>query len=199
MRTCSWIELTLFALLLVGAGSRTQASAQQAPALRPLRVDDYFALKNVGGPRVSPDGAWVAYTVRAQDLENMYAERDRLALGCRWPWERSVSHRRVVGEAGDHHRVDHQVPWQKPVERIHVEVMRARSIVDPVLEQLEAREAGLIERQVVRSPVAELGKRLQSEICEGLHPCLEDRRRLAVALQMYAAELSCSVVHVEVH
>lgn len=54
MRTCSWIELTLFALLLVGAGSRTQASAQQAPALRPLRVDDYFALKNVGGPRVRP-------------------------------------------------------------------------------------------------------------------------------------------------
>ncbi|HBE00577.1 MAG TPA: hypothetical protein DC060_20560 [Gemmatimonadetes bacterium] len=66
MRTCSWIELTLFALLLVGAGSGTQASAQQAPALRPLRVDDYFALKNVGGPRVSPDGAWVAYTVRAR-------------------------------------------------------------------------------------------------------------------------------------
>ena len=60
MRTCSWIELTLFALLLVGAGSRTQASAQQAPALRPLRVDDYFALKNVGGPRVRPGS--VSYT-----------------------------------------------------------------------------------------------------------------------------------------
>jgi len=36
---------------------------------RPIEIDDYFALKSVGNPVVSPDGVWVAYTVRSQDLE----------------------------------------------------------------------------------------------------------------------------------
>ena len=34
---------------------------------RTLRFDDVFALKDVGDPRVSPDGTWVAYTVRSMD------------------------------------------------------------------------------------------------------------------------------------
>jgi dipeptidyl aminopeptidase/acylaminoacyl peptidase len=36
---------------------------------RPIEVDDYFALKYIGSPTVSPDGKWVAYTVSGQDLE----------------------------------------------------------------------------------------------------------------------------------
>ena len=36
---------------------------------RPIEVDDYFALKYVGSPTVSPDGKWVAYSVSSQDLE----------------------------------------------------------------------------------------------------------------------------------
>jgi dipeptidyl aminopeptidase/acylaminoacyl peptidase len=59
--------LTLLVLLLAGAGS--SAVAKDANAHRPLDVDDYFALKSVGDPRISPDGEWVAYTVRSQDLE----------------------------------------------------------------------------------------------------------------------------------
>ena len=59
------MTLTLFALLLAGLGTPLLA----ADALRPLEVDDYFALKYVGSPVVSPDGQWVAYTVSAQDLE----------------------------------------------------------------------------------------------------------------------------------
>jgi dipeptidyl aminopeptidase/acylaminoacyl peptidase len=31
--------------------------------------DDYFRLGDVGGPRISPDGRWIAYTVGTQDLE----------------------------------------------------------------------------------------------------------------------------------
>jgi dipeptidyl aminopeptidase/acylaminoacyl peptidase len=31
---------------------------------RPLKVDDIFSLKTVGDPQISPDGRWVAYTVR---------------------------------------------------------------------------------------------------------------------------------------
>ena len=70
MRTHSLIKLTLLAFLLVGANSGSEASAQDADTLRNLEVDDYFALKSVGGPRISPDGAWVAYTVGTKYLEN---------------------------------------------------------------------------------------------------------------------------------
>jgi dipeptidyl aminopeptidase/acylaminoacyl peptidase len=41
------------------------AAAESSP--RPLRVDDIFSLKSVGDPQVSPDGRWVAYTVRWLD------------------------------------------------------------------------------------------------------------------------------------
>jgi len=59
------ITFALFAITLVGSGPPLQA----ADTLRPLEVDDYFALKNIGSPGVSPDGKWVAYTVNTQDLE----------------------------------------------------------------------------------------------------------------------------------
>jgi len=41
------------------------AAAEASP--RPLRVDDLFSLKSVGDPQISPDGRWVAYTVRRLD------------------------------------------------------------------------------------------------------------------------------------
>ena len=36
---------------------------------RPISVDDLLALQSVGDPQISPDGEWVAYTVRKRDLE----------------------------------------------------------------------------------------------------------------------------------
>ena len=74
MRTHTLIKLTLLAFLLLGANAGSQASAQDAGTLRNLQVDDYFALKSVGGPHISPDGAWVAYTVGTKDLENDRSE-----------------------------------------------------------------------------------------------------------------------------
>ncbi len=74
MRTHSSIKLTLLTFLLLGANAVSQASAQDAGALRNLQVDDYFALKDVNDPRISPDGAWVAYTVGTKDLENDRSE-----------------------------------------------------------------------------------------------------------------------------
>jgi len=44
--------------------------ANAADELRPIEIDDYFALRYVGSPQVSPDGEWVAYTVSSQDLDN---------------------------------------------------------------------------------------------------------------------------------
>ena len=39
------------------------APASQAAPSRSLAVEDYYRLKSVGQPRISPDGRWVAYTV----------------------------------------------------------------------------------------------------------------------------------------
>ncbi|HYF40432.1 MAG TPA: hypothetical protein VD930_12135, partial [Gemmatimonadales bacterium] len=39
----------------------------QSPATRRLRVDDLNRLREVSGPEVSPEGAWVAYTVSTAD------------------------------------------------------------------------------------------------------------------------------------
>ncbi|MFV2069200.1 MAG: LpqB family beta-propeller domain-containing protein, partial [Pirellulales bacterium] len=61
-----FIKCTSLALLLACAGSPVIAKDADVP--RPIQIDDYFALKNVGSPSVSPDGQWVAYTVRTQDL-----------------------------------------------------------------------------------------------------------------------------------
>jgi dipeptidyl aminopeptidase/acylaminoacyl peptidase len=66
--------LAVMMAFLLGADSGTRALAQDAGALRHLQVDDYFALKSVGSPCISPNGAWVAYTVRTKDLENDRSE-----------------------------------------------------------------------------------------------------------------------------
>ncbi|MGA7855816.1 MAG: hypothetical protein WCA15_21035, partial [Candidatus Acidiferrales bacterium] len=37
---------------------------------RPLTVDDYFRIKEVGDPQLSPDVKWVAYTVKTASLKD---------------------------------------------------------------------------------------------------------------------------------
>ena len=66
-KRCLKAALALAALL---------ATPLAAAEPRPLKVDDIFSLKTVGDPRVSPDGQWVAYTVRTLDAkeQKMLAE-----------------------------------------------------------------------------------------------------------------------------
>jgi dipeptidyl aminopeptidase/acylaminoacyl peptidase len=61
-----------FLLALATAG----AAAAESPAPRPLKTDDVFALKDVGDPRVSPDGKWVAYTVTSMDAAQDESDTD---------------------------------------------------------------------------------------------------------------------------
>jgi dipeptidyl aminopeptidase/acylaminoacyl peptidase len=61
-----------FAWIALAAAVVSALPAAAEPARRPLRVDDLFKLQMVSDPRISPDGEWVAYVVRALD-----AERDR--------------------------------------------------------------------------------------------------------------------------
>ena len=41
---------------------------------RALTIDDLFKLKTVGDPQVSPEGMWIAYTIREVDLEKDKSE-----------------------------------------------------------------------------------------------------------------------------
>jgi dipeptidyl aminopeptidase/acylaminoacyl peptidase len=52
-----------FALSLVFLATASMAAAEP----RPLRTEDVFSLKDVSDPQVSPDGSWVAFTVRSMD------------------------------------------------------------------------------------------------------------------------------------
>jgi len=44
-------------------------SAQEVKSKRNITINDYFKIKNVGSPQVSPDGKWVAFTVKETDLK----------------------------------------------------------------------------------------------------------------------------------
>lgn len=62
---------------LAVAGLVVCASAvMTGQARRPLRPADIFALKSVGDPRISPDGAWVAYTVTSLDEKEDSSDTD---------------------------------------------------------------------------------------------------------------------------
>jgi dipeptidyl aminopeptidase/acylaminoacyl peptidase len=47
-----------------------------AQTRRPLEPSDIFALKTVSDPRISPDGAWVAYTVSSLDRKEDNSDTD---------------------------------------------------------------------------------------------------------------------------
>jgi dipeptidyl aminopeptidase/acylaminoacyl peptidase len=53
-------------LALSATGSRAAGAGR---ANRLLTVDDYLAIRQVGDPRISPDGRWIAYAVTTHDLK----------------------------------------------------------------------------------------------------------------------------------
>jgi len=73
------MRLALF-VFLVTTEQGIAAQAQNATGLsspqgsaasgkRTLTIDDYFRIKEIGDPQISPDGKWVAYTVRTPNLK----------------------------------------------------------------------------------------------------------------------------------
>jgi len=57
-------------LLAAGLLSLCAAQAQPAaPARAPLTADDFYRIQSLSDPRVSPDGAWVAYVVTTNERE----------------------------------------------------------------------------------------------------------------------------------
>jgi dipeptidyl aminopeptidase/acylaminoacyl peptidase len=50
--------------------------ARQAPgSLRPITIDDRFQIREVAGPKLSPDAQWVAYTVNSTSLKEDKSEQ----------------------------------------------------------------------------------------------------------------------------
>jgi dipeptidyl aminopeptidase/acylaminoacyl peptidase len=75
------LALAQLAGLPATAAANPAQPAQPAPigspnAPRALAPDDIYSLKNVGDPRVSPDGLYVAYTVRAFDRKEDRSDSD---------------------------------------------------------------------------------------------------------------------------
>ena len=65
------IRRAIFPILVL---SLLLSAADTAP--RPLRPDDVFALKTVSEPQISPEGTWVAYTVRTLDAKEDRRDTD---------------------------------------------------------------------------------------------------------------------------
>jgi len=63
-------QYTLLTLAMVCIVQILTATAQPAPPT----ITDYFDMQYVGSPRISPDGNWIAYTVRKTDYEKQSAE-----------------------------------------------------------------------------------------------------------------------------
>jgi len=57
-------SLFVLCLLLVVSSVTYSQSAK-----RPITIDDFFKMKTVRNPQISPDGKWVAYTVSETDLK----------------------------------------------------------------------------------------------------------------------------------
>src|ERR1700722_10866379 len=59
---------TIATAAIAAAATGTPVSAQGGGGLRAITLDDLFAIRPVEGPRISPDGKWVAYTVTTTSL-----------------------------------------------------------------------------------------------------------------------------------
>jgi dipeptidyl aminopeptidase/acylaminoacyl peptidase len=64
------------AAFLLAVAVAAPAGSAGAQDKRLLSVDDIFSIKNVGDPRISPDGEWVAYTVSSMDMEKDKRDTD---------------------------------------------------------------------------------------------------------------------------
>ncbi len=66
-------SIRVFSMLVLTASA---VAAGQGQAKRAIRVGDMYRLRNVGDAQVSPEGAWVAYTVSATDSAKDKSDTD---------------------------------------------------------------------------------------------------------------------------
>ena len=59
-----------------------------AQSRRPLQASDMYRLRDVGAPRISPDGAWIAYTVTS--IDSAKDSRDSDVWMVNWAGDRTI-------------------------------------------------------------------------------------------------------------
>ena len=57
----------ILCLLAIPTTALAQESAQKTP--RGITIDDFFQIRDVSQPEISPDGQWIAYAVRTRILK----------------------------------------------------------------------------------------------------------------------------------
>lgn len=70
MNSCKRLAACAVASLWFLSSNPSAAPAQTPVAKRNLNVDDYFRIKEVSDPQISPDGKWIAYTVKTASLKD---------------------------------------------------------------------------------------------------------------------------------
>lgn len=84
--------------LVIWTALVTQAGLAQSSDKRALTLDDMYRLREVSGPEISPDGAWVAYTVTLPDTAKDQSDSDVWMTS--WDGRRSV--RLTTSKAREH-------------------------------------------------------------------------------------------------
>ena len=70
------IRASRFGLIMALFAPHLAAAAQGTPAeQRPITIDDHFQIREVEGPKLSPDAQWVAYTVKTASLKEDNSEQ----------------------------------------------------------------------------------------------------------------------------
>jgi len=119
-------------------------------------------------------------------------------VGKRLAGQHFLAHGRLIDEGGHDDGRLHKVLGQEMVIDVHVRVMNAGRIVERVLDELEGREADIVERAVVRAARVTQDGLGHAQIGEGLHPLLENRFDGGIALAIDAADAAAPVVKVEI-
>src|SRR3989454_10601568 len=90
---------TLAGLALVPAlGAQPPAAASPVAPLRPFSLDDLSRVRDVREPQISPDGAWVAYTVSTSDT----AEDGNKSAVWMASWDGTRNVRLTTSKSGEH-------------------------------------------------------------------------------------------------
>ena len=108
------------------------------------------------------------------------------------------AHRGLPGEARDDDGRLHQVLALEPLVGVQVRVVRARLVLDLVLDELEPGQADGVERTWSVPPVSRIVTVVTPRSLSGRDPALEDRDDRRVFLGVDAADLARAVVDVEV-
>src|SRR5580700_11795639 len=69
VRSVTFAFLVSVTFLAHAAAAARQQPRAASTAARLITIDDYFQIRDVGQPELSPDGRWVAYTVRSKMLK----------------------------------------------------------------------------------------------------------------------------------